>query len=116
MQDWPTAPARSVAVLESVIQCEFPISPFVPARYKARCQCCRGTALVSRRRGDDGAGFDHSALPNLAVPASLAGMERRGMFLMQALMDEVVYSETGSTVTLIKCCRPGSDLTKSEDS
>ncbi|NQT14531.1 MAG: response regulator [Planctomycetes bacterium] len=64
---------------------------------------------------DDGAGFDHSALPNLAVPASLAGMERRGVFLMQALMDEVVYSETGSAVTLIKCCRTGSDLTKSED-
>ncbi len=65
---------------------------------------------------DDGAGFDHSVLPDPAVPASLAGMEGRGVFLMHALMDEVVYNETGSAVTLIKCCRTGSDLTESEDS
>ena len=65
---------------------------------------------------DDGAGFDHGALPSAAIPSNLAEMEGRGVFLMRALMDEVVYNETGSAVTLIKHCNTRSDPTESEDS
>jgi CheY-like chemotaxis protein/anti-sigma regulatory factor (Ser/Thr protein kinase) len=65
---------------------------------------------------DDGSGFDRSALPDLAVPASLAAMEGQGVFLMQTLMDEVVYNETGNAVTLVKRCDFSSDRTESEDS
>jgi len=65
---------------------------------------------------DEGAGFDHSTLPDPAVPASLAGMEGRGVFLMQTLMDEVVYNETGNAVTLMKRCEFRSDRTESEES
>jgi CheY-like chemotaxis protein len=51
---------------------------------------------------DDGRGFD-PAIP--ADPNDSASLERtsgRGLLLMRALMDEVVYNEAGNAVTLVK--------------
>jgi len=51
---------------------------------------------------DEGPGFDPSALPDPNDPASLERAHGRGVLLMRAFMDEVVYNSTGNTVTLIK--------------
>ena len=60
---------------------------------------------------DDGPGFDISKLPDPQDPASLNRERGRGLVLMQALMDEVVYSEQGNEVRLVKrATRPAHSL------
>jgi CheY-like chemotaxis protein len=51
---------------------------------------------------DEGPGFDRSILPDLADAASLGKTSARGVLLMRALMDEVIYNEAGNAVTLVK--------------
>ena len=51
---------------------------------------------------DDGRGFDPAILGDPKDLAGLEGTSRRGVLLMRALMDEVVYNETGNVVTLVK--------------
>jgi len=51
---------------------------------------------------DDGPGFDVSKLPDPEDPGCLNREKGRGLVLIQALMDEVVFSETGSEVRLVK--------------
>jgi CheY-like chemotaxis protein/anti-sigma regulatory factor (Ser/Thr protein kinase) len=58
-----------------------------------------GATFVIR---DEGLGFDTSSLPDPAKPASLEKTSARGVLLMRALMDEVVFNESGNAVTLVK--------------
>jgi CheY-like chemotaxis protein len=51
---------------------------------------------------DEGPGFDPSVLPDPTDPANLERSTGRGILLIRTFMDEVTYSETGNTVTLVK--------------
>jgi CheY-like chemotaxis protein len=51
---------------------------------------------------DEGSGFDPAVLPDPADPESLEKRGGRGVLLMRALMDGVVYNDAGNAVTLIK--------------
>jgi CheY-like chemotaxis protein/anti-sigma regulatory factor (Ser/Thr protein kinase) len=74
-------------------------------------------ASLTRERGvfvirDEGPGFDPSRLPDPTDPVNLERVSGRGVLLMRAFMDEVLYNETGNCVTLIKrrdAARPGSE-------
>jgi CheY-like chemotaxis protein len=54
---------------------------------------------------DEGAGFDPSGLPDPRDPHNLLKPSGRGVLLMRTFMDEVVYSERGNEVTLVKRAR-----------
>ena len=49
---------------------------------------------------DEGAGFDHSNLPDPTAPENLEKPGGRGIFLMKHLSDEVEFTENGKTVEL----------------
>jgi CheY-like chemotaxis protein len=51
---------------------------------------------------DEGPGFDVSAVPSSWEPGGLEQQGSRSLSLIRAFMDEVVYSEAGNEVTLIK--------------
>lgn len=51
---------------------------------------------------DEGPGFNPSALPQAGQPGSLDAQVGRGLVLLRAFLDEVVYSELGNEVTLVK--------------
>lgn len=51
---------------------------------------------------DEGAGFDWRALPDPTDPANLLKVSGRGVMLMRTFMDDVVFSEVGNQVTLVK--------------
>lgn len=51
---------------------------------------------------DQGPGFDVHLLPDPTVSDHLLAERGRGVFLMQAIMDEVTYNEQGNQLTLVK--------------
>jgi anti-sigma regulatory factor (Ser/Thr protein kinase) len=51
---------------------------------------------------DEGKGFDVTTVPKAADPAALEGERGRGLSLIRAFMDEVIYNEAGNEVTLVK--------------
>ncbi len=51
---------------------------------------------------DEGRGFDVSAVPSSWEPGGLEQQGSRSLSLIRAFMDEVIYNEAGSEVTLIK--------------
>ena len=51
---------------------------------------------------DDGPGFEPCGVPDPTADENLEIPSGRGLMLMRAYMDEVVYNETGNTVQLIK--------------
>jgi CheY-like chemotaxis protein/anti-sigma regulatory factor (Ser/Thr protein kinase) len=51
---------------------------------------------------DQGPGFNPSTLPDPTSPQYLDRPSGRGLLLMRAFMDDVIYNETGNEVTLIK--------------
>lgn len=51
---------------------------------------------------DDGPGFDPATLPDPSDPANLERPSGRGVMLMRTFMDEVVFSDRGNEVTLVK--------------
>jgi CheY-like chemotaxis protein len=51
---------------------------------------------------DEGCGFDPSALPDPTDPANLDKVTGRGILLMRAFMDEVLFNARGNEVTMIK--------------
>ncbi|MEM9831550.1 MAG: ATP-binding protein [Bacteroidota bacterium] len=50
---------------------------------------------------DEGAGFDHSNLPDPTAPENIDKPGGRGIFLMKHLSDEVNFHDEGCTVELI---------------
>ena len=51
---------------------------------------------------DEGEGFDLKAVPDPTLDENLEADHGRGIILMRAYMDEVRYSQSGSTVTMVK--------------
>ena len=51
---------------------------------------------------DEGPGFDPALLPDATNAASLDKVTGRGILLMRTFMDEVLFSEAGNEVTLVK--------------
>lgn len=51
---------------------------------------------------DEGAGFDISRLPDPSDPSYFDRPSGRGILLMKAFMDDVIYNATGNEVTLVK--------------
>ncbi len=51
---------------------------------------------------DEGPGFDPTILPDPTDPANLTKPSGRGVLLMRAFMDDVVYNARGNSVVLIK--------------
>ncbi|MCX7047262.1 MAG: response regulator [Candidatus Sumerlaeota bacterium] len=51
---------------------------------------------------DQGAGFDHSNLPDPTDPANLLSSHGRGILMTRIYMDKVFYNEKGNQVTLIR--------------
>ncbi len=60
----------------------------------------RGEAVFAIR--DEGAGFDPGALPDPTDPANIETASGRGIFLMRAFMDDVLYNDVGNAVVLVK--------------
>ena len=51
---------------------------------------------------DEGHGFDTSQVPDPTDPENLLRASGRGLHLIGTIMDEVIHSESGSTITMIK--------------
>jgi len=56
---------------------------------------------------DEGNGFDVAGLPDARSPSGKRKPCGRGVFLLRAYMDEVLYNEKGNRVTLARRKRPG---------
>ncbi len=51
---------------------------------------------------DEGKGFDPEQLPDTPQGPNLDKVSGRGIMLMQTMMDEVIFSESGNQVTMVK--------------
>lgn len=65
-----------------------------------------GIVLIVR---DEGKGFDPGALPDPTDPSNLDKLSGRGLVLMRAFMDNVIYNPTGNAVTLTKSSAGGNE-------
>jgi serine/threonine-protein kinase RsbW len=68
------------------------------ARFEFIVEPDRLTVVVE----DQGKGFDRTQVADPLDPANLLKSSGRGIFLMEACMDEVIYNESGTLVTMIK--------------
>jgi CheY-like chemotaxis protein len=73
--------------------------PYRERRIHVTAQVSRNEAVFVIR--DEGPGFDVSRLPVADVAEAERGAGR-GVLLMRAIMDEVIYNEAGNEVTLVK--------------
>jgi serine/threonine-protein kinase RsbW len=60
--------------------------------------CCSTEGEVSITVSDDGRGFDNRAVPDPTAPANVEFTCGRGLYLMQMLMDEVLFERSGTVV------------------
>ncbi len=75
-------------------------SPYQDRRIEVEARITRAEAAFAIR--DEGAGFDPRALPDPTDPANIEKSNGRGIFLMRAFMDDVLYNEAGNAVVLVK--------------
>jgi CheY-like chemotaxis protein/anti-sigma regulatory factor (Ser/Thr protein kinase) len=75
-------------------------SPYRERRIEVEARISRTEAAFAIR--DEGAGFNPAALPDPTDPANIEKASGRGIFLMRAFMDEVLFSAGGSSVVLVK--------------
>jgi CheY-like chemotaxis protein len=76
--------------------------------------CDRRVYLCARESGaeavyvvrDEGRGFDPRRIPDPTAEANLTKASGRGLLLMQAFMDKVVYNKRGNEVTMTKRRKP----------
>lgn len=64
---------------------------------------------VSFRISDEGPGFDHDHLPDPTDPQNIEKPHGRGVFLMRALSDAVVFADNGASVTITFSLKPVSE-------
>lgn len=76
------------------------LSPWKDRHVRVRMEIGPQQMTVSIR--DEGAGFDPAKLPDPTDPENLDRPCGRGVMLMRAFMDDVVYNETGNEVTLTR--------------
>src|SRR5208337_2840761 len=74
--------------------------PYQDRRIEVEARITRFEAAFAIR--DEGAGFDPSSLPDPTDPANIEKACGRGIFLMRAFMDEVLYNEIGNAVVMVK--------------
>lgn len=65
-------------------------------QFKVTCEC---TEIVIR---DEGEGFFVDTVPDPTRPENIDRPSGRGIMLMRAYLDEVVYSKSGNQVRLVK--------------
>lgn len=53
---------------------------------------------------DEGDGFDVNDVPDPTLPENLDKPSGRGVMLMKAFMDDVIYNDVGNQLTFIKRC------------
>lgn len=87
--------------------------PYKDRRIRVRVKMTRDRAEFTI--SDEGRGFDPAALPDPTDAANLEKPGGRGVMLMQSFADEVVYSDKGNEVTLIKCREPEDSVELAED-
>jgi CheY-like chemotaxis protein len=75
-------------------------SPYRDRRVHVETRFTRDEATYIIR--DEGPGFDSSNLPDPTDPENLLKPSGRGVMLMRTFMDDVIYSNRGNEVTLIK--------------
>ncbi len=54
---------------------------------------------------DEGNGFDLNEVPDPTLPENLDKPSGRGVMLMKAFMDDVLYNDIGNQLTFIKRCK-----------
>jgi len=62
---------------------------------------------ISMKVVDEGAGYDFKALPNPTAEGNLHKASGRGIFLVQNLMDKVVFFDCGRGIEMIKFLKKG---------
>jgi len=88
-------------------------SPYKDRRIHVRVQITREKAVITIR--DEGLGFDPESLPDPTDAANLEKPGGRGVMLMQAFADEVIYNEKGNEVTLVKARDPEDSVELADD-
>lgn len=83
-----------------MIACRRLQSPYKERRIEVEVKLSPERAMFIIK--DSGRGFDPQSLPDPTDPANLARPSGRGILLMRAFMDEIVFNTTGNGVTLIK--------------
>ena len=63
---------------------------------------CRADGEVSIVIRDEGLGFDSNSIPDPTTPEHRMSTHGRGIYLMRALMDEVLFEEGGTVVYMRK--------------
>lgn len=63
-------------------------------------QLSRHSAIYTIR--DEGPGFDWTTMPDPTDPSNLERESGRGLLLIRTFMDEITFSESGSSITLVK--------------
>lgn len=58
---------------------------------------------------DEGEGFDHTGLPDPTLNENILRESGRGVYMMNHLMDSVVYESGGKKVVMVKYLEPKSD-------
>jgi CheY-like chemotaxis protein/anti-sigma regulatory factor (Ser/Thr protein kinase) len=74
--------------------------PYQERRIEVEARITRSEAAFAIR--DEGTGFNLAALPDPTDPANIEKASGRGILLMRAFMDEVLYNDAGNAVVLVK--------------
>jgi serine/threonine-protein kinase RsbW len=71
---------------------------------KVTVECYLDGDIVRVVIQDEGEGFDITDVPDPTLPENLDKPSGRGVMLMKAFMDDVLYNECGNQLTFIKRC------------
>ena len=71
---------------------------------KVTVECYLDGDIVRVVIQDEGEGFDLTDVPDPTLPENLDKPSGRGVMLMKAFMDDVLYNEGGNQLTFIKRC------------
>lgn len=83
-------------------------APYRDRRVRLNVEVRAGNAWVTVC--DDGAGFDPQQIPDPTLPENIVKAHGRGLMLMRAFFDEVVFNERGNEVTLVATAVPDGEF------
>ena len=92
--------ARRMSEYEAMVERRRDEEPYRNRRIRVSATLDRSEARFVVE--DEGPGFDPSKLPDPRDPANLDRLSGRGVMLMKTFMDDVIYSDRGNVVTMIK--------------